>query len=199
MKNIDAALTSIFTDGDGFVRAASSVLANTFLGSGENHYKLKDGTIFTMHIYGDQSGKSSTGIFLPTSFDRVTYVGGKENSIVATNTATNETLRISHVDVKSQRELNNNLGMGKTNAIGSRYIANSGGPGGNVPGNVHSHVTFFASPTAMGRAMAAKYASKNLSASQTTADYTSNERRYLRDVRSMIRIQVCKGSLRGVY
>lgn len=189
---VDAKLTRVFTDGNGFVRSSSAVLANAF--PGDSHYKLEDGTLHTIHIYGRQDGNAVTGIFVPKEFDRIEYDGRSENSVNAINSETGEVLRVSHVDVQSQKELNANLSSGRENEAGSRYIANTGGKGGDAEGNIHSHVTYFKSTPAMRKAMDAKYAPKNMSGGQTAYDYTSKEKAYMGDFRRFSTFRVCKST-----
>jgi hypothetical protein len=63
------------------------------------------------------------------------------NSVVAIDHKTNNVVRISHVQVFSQRALQRNLRI--TNKAGSRFIGKNGGPQGDHKDDFHAHLTMF--------------------------------------------------------
>ena len=61
---IDRNLEKLFTDG-GLVVAADSY--RNLIG-GDTHFHLSDGTLHTIHIYGDKTGVKITGVYIPKDF-----------------------------------------------------------------------------------------------------------------------------------
>jgi hypothetical protein len=140
IANQNAALSSVLTDGNGVVRTNRGETEIYFNG-GQSHFRLPDGQIITVHVYGDESGLNSAKLFVPDGFE-ATYSGGRSNTVSAYNRRTGDFIIFLHVKgVNSQRELDRN--MRTKNEAGSRYIGLTGGPGGNTPGYIHSCIKIF--------------------------------------------------------
>ncbi len=176
-RAIDAELTLIFTSGTGFVGAASS--ART-IGNGDNHFNLADGLLHTIHVYANFNGTEGGEVYVPARFSKWRYAGGVANSVIATDPISGEVLRVSHVAIYSQKMLDKNSSTRKLNSRGSIFIGMIGPQGGDPPW-VHAHITYFANFKAMKDALDKKYSPNGL------GDYTSNERKYLRDFRSFLK------------
>jgi hypothetical protein len=147
----DQHLEQLFTDDGGIVRGASSVRPSGV----DSHYELANGTVHSIHIYGDETANEIVGVYIPADFSDIDYVGGGQSSVVATNPTTGEVIRASHIQVGSQAELSKNTK--DTNDAGSRYIGDIGGKGGSTPGNKHAHLTMFKNRESMKKAMEYKY------------------------------------------
>lgn len=134
----DQELAKLLTAG-GIIKAASVDRGGY---QGNSHFRLSDGKVYTIHIYGDLTGTSVIGIYLPNFFLPPKYDGG--DTVVAT-TKTGEVLGIAHVRVSSQAELDRNYRLNKSNSKGSRYIGDIGGTGGDGGCYRHSHLHFYPS------------------------------------------------------
>ena len=178
-KETDEKLSQIFTDGKGFVRSDSS--RRNEGGGGDTHYRLENGTLHSLHIYGSLDGNSPTGIYIPERFNSIRYIGGNQNSILAIDTKTGEVLRISHVNLYSQKQLDANIKLNKTNEAGSIYIGNTGGKGGHTVGHIHSHISYFKSVRAMDLALKSKYSPKGV------GDFSTVDKEFLNNLRNLIK------------
>lgn len=157
---------------NGIVRAASA----SGRGNAEsNHFRISDGKVYTIHIYGDENGISATGIYLPKFFHAPIFAGG--DTVTAT-TNKGEVLGIAHVRVSSQAELDANYRLNKVNVIGSRYIGDTAGFGGDSHCYRHSHLHFYPS-------MAARLAIK--SRKLDLRDPNISDSKFLLDVRDLLK------------
>lgn len=114
------------------------------------HYVLDNGVVYTIHIFGP-TGNEFIDIFLPKEFEKpslspnanphkVGYYG-----LVSSNKKTGAVLGFAHLDsIQSQADLDRAWNSKMTNSVGSRYIGTIGTSGG-APGNMHSHIFYFAS------------------------------------------------------
>lgn len=155
----------------GIVKAAS--VSNQ--GGRQLHFRLSDGKVYTIHIYGDRTGTAVTGIYLPKFFSKPIYEG--KDTVIAT-IRTGEVLGIAHIRISSQAELDKNYSKNILNSKGSRYIGEIGGTGGDGGCYRHSHLHFF--PSAKSRNFVKNY--KN-SGSDPTAMIST----HLLDVRELLR------------
>ena len=178
-RETDDKLSQVLTDGKGFVRADSSLRNEG--GGGDTHYRLQDGTLHTLHIYGSLDGNSRTGIYIPKRFNSIKYIRGEQNSVLAIDTKTGEVLRISHINLYSNKELKANIKLNKTNEAGSIYIGDTGGKGGNGSGNIHSHISYFKSFRAMNNALESKYGRGG------EGDYSTADKKFLNNLRNLIK------------
>jgi RHS repeat-associated protein len=129
----DAALSELFTDGTGIVRAASSIRNQAGAGT---HYQLADGTVHTFHVYGDSNAVKRTGLYAPPGFSKIERIG--TSTVVATNPETGEVLNFNHVRSTRQET---------ANGAGSTYIGQIGGSGAERPGDIHTHGTLYRNRT----------------------------------------------------
>jgi RHS repeat-associated protein len=140
-KKIDKTLEGIFTD-TGIVRGANS---ERNVGAGDSHYRFVDGTLHTIHIYGNESAStSSAGVYIPKEFSNVQLTS--KDTVVATNPKTGEVILIAHVQVSSKAELTKNTKTVREN--GTVYIGKIGGAGGQAASDgrgIHSHLVYFPS------------------------------------------------------
>lgn len=142
----DQQLEQLLTKG-GIVRAASvGNRGNYFLN--DTHFTLRDGKVFTIHIYGDPEGITTTGVYLPSFFNAPVYDGG---DTVFAITQTKEVLGIAHLRVSSQSEVDRNYKSGKENEAGSKYVGEIGGIGGDSVCYRHAHLHFFPNAAARTR------------------------------------------------
>lgn len=144
---VDNKLAEIFTKG-GIVIGASS---ERNLLPGDSHFRLTNGKLHTIHIFGDKSGVEVTGVYIPKEFSKVRYVGG--GTVTATNPKTGEIIAASHINVYSQKNLEVNLRS--TNEMRSRYIGQIGGLGGEGVNDNHAHLSIY--PSAASRLGALRY------------------------------------------
>jgi RHS repeat-associated protein len=136
----NSALTSLFTDGNGIARTSKGK-TEVFFNGGASHFRYEDGQIIGIHVYGDESGATVANLFIPDGFE-ATYNGGASNTVSAYNKDTGDFLLILHVKgVSSQRGLEKN--MKTKNAAGSSLIGQTGGPGGDGSGYIHSCLKIF--------------------------------------------------------
>ena len=169
-ERTDAELARLLTV-NGIVRAASASRGDS---KGDNHFRLSDGKIYTIHIYGDETGSTATSVYLPKYFSPPKYDGG---DIVTATTKKGEVIGIAHIRVSSQFELNRNYNSGKVNSMGSKYIGETAGLNGDSVCYRHSHLHFF--PNA-----AARLIIKNV---KTVGwDPTVKDSKYLLDVRELL-------------
>ena len=171
---IDYQLGEIFTDGTGIVRGAS---AHRNRSGGDTHHRLADGTVHTLHIFGDLSGEKRGGLYIPKEFSELTYEGG--GTVIAKNPKTGAIIAANHVGVSSQAELDKN--KKSTNSKGSRYIGRVGGPGGEGKNNNHSHLSIY--PSAESRTEAQKYKGNQ---NKKLNDYDSSIAKHLGDFRRLV-------------
>ena len=76
-----------------------------FFGGGPSHFRFPDGQIWTIHVYGDDSGNSLVNVFVPEGF-KATWIGGIDDTVVAYNSKTGELMFFHHIQgMKSQRDL----------------------------------------------------------------------------------------------
>lgn len=169
-EKIDNELASLLTL-NGIVRAAS---ADRGIPE-RSHFKLTDGKVYTIHIYGDENGMSATGVYLPKFFSPPKYDGA---DIVTAITKKGEVLGIAHVRVSSQSELDRNYNSGKLNSLGSVYIGESAGFNGDTACYRHSHLHYFPN-------QAARSFIKNIK--NNGDDPTIVHSKYLLDVRELLR------------
>lgn len=170
-EETDRELAALFTK-DGLVKAAS--VARGSDPSGNSHFRLADGKVYTIHIYGDEKGTKTTGVYLPKFFLPPKYTG---SDTVIASTKTGEVLGIAHMRISSQAELDKNYGLSKLNDKGSRYIGEIAGTGGDGACYRHSHLHFY--PNASSRNFI-----KILKSSFN--DPKSNVTQYLLDVRELL-------------
>lgn len=128
---------------------------------GLDHYVLKNGLVYVIHIYG-QTGNEFIDIYSPAEFgkpvlspnahpDQVGYFG-----LVCTSQKTGAVLRFAHLDsIQSQAELDKAWNTKMTNSVGSRYIGTIGTSGG-LAGNMHAHIGYFVNLQAMDAVRAKK-------------------------------------------
>jgi hypothetical protein len=128
---------------------------------GLEHYVLKSGLVYVIHIYGS-TGNEFIDIYSPADFGKpvlspnahpkdVGYFG-----LVCTNQKTGAVLRFAHLDsIQSQAELEKAWNTKMTNSVGSRYIGTIGTSGGRA-GNMHAHITYFINQKAMDEVRAKK-------------------------------------------
>jgi RHS repeat-associated protein len=139
----DRELALLFGDCDSIARGSDTRSGELDRTLG-NHFYTADGTLNTIHLYGDSSGNKTVGVYLPQGFTNVVYEGGSNNQVRATNPQSKEVLVYAHVaGVGSQADVDRNLRSGKTNSKGSRYLGQIGGPGGDGKGYRHSHITLY--------------------------------------------------------
>lgn len=179
-EQADRELARLFTK-DRIVRAVSGIRAADR--DGNSHFRLADGKVYTMHIYGDETGTEVTGIYLPRFLLNPTYDGG--DTVYATTKA-GEVLGIAHVRVSSQAQLDRNYNSGKVNAAGSRYIGDIAGTDGDSVCNRHSHLHFFPSAAARQRIKALK------TGKDGSQDPTVANTKDLLDVRELLRRHAAK-------
>ncbi len=174
----DQLLAGIFTNPieGAIVRGASSGRASDL--TGDTHYKLGDGRLHTIHIYGNMYGTGIVGVYIPKGFI-AKFIGGDYNTVVATNSA-GVVIGIAHLNVTSQKQLEQNLRT--TNEKGSRLVGMLGGAGQNAPGNVHAHLSIFPSANARRQALAWKTAGKH-----ELRDFNRSISRWLGDFRRLVR------------
>lgn len=172
-ERVDGELARLLTSG-GIIRAASAAV-NTK--DGNTHFRLAGNKVYTIHIYGDESGMSVTGIFLPKFLSNPKYNGG--DTVTAT-TKTGEVLGIAHVRVSSQAELDRNYKSGRVNAAGSKYIGDTAGVDGDSACYRHSHLHFY--PNA-----AARLRVKESKSVFLLADPTNKDNKDLLDVRELLK------------
>lgn len=139
-EKADNDLAKLLTQ-SGLVRAASAK-------GRESHFRLADGKVFTIHVYGDATGTAVTGLYLPKFFLHPIYEGG---DTVSAKSESGEIIGIAHLRVSSQAELNKNYKSGKTNDAGSVYIGEIAGLKGDTSCYRHSHIHFFPSSAARQR------------------------------------------------
>lgn len=120
-------------------------------------------------------------------------------SVTFTNAVNRQVIRASHVlilpeiqfDAQKQirtlteqdkTQLANQLkkNMQTTNVKGSRYIGETGGPGGHTKDDIHSHLTIFKNKKSMETGLTNKYAAGE------TDDYRDNSKPYLGDFKLLI-------------
>lgn len=171
-EETDRQLARLLTK-DGLVKAASVYRASDLFGN--SHFRLADGKVYTIHIYGDEKGTKVTGIYLPKFFLSPKYDGG---DTVFAATTTGEILGIAHVRISSQVELDKNYNLNKLNDRGSRYIGEIGGTGGDGACYRHSHLHFY--PNSSARTFI-----KNLKSGFN--DPKSDVTRFLLDVRDLLK------------
>lgn len=167
----DRELAKLLTK-DGIIKAAS-VNRGGYLGN--SHFRLADGKVYTIHIYGDETGTKVTGIYLPSFFLPPKYEGG---DTVTTATKTGEVFGIAHIRISSQAELNKNYNLNKLNDKGSRYIGDIAGIGGDGGCYRHSHLHLYPSATARNTIKSIK---------TDYNDPTNNYTKYLLDVRELLK------------
>ena len=172
---IDEDLAKLFTNG-GIVRGAS---AYRNLVHGDTHFRLKDGTVHTIHIFGDEAGRTLGGVYIPKQFSVIKYES--DGTISATNPKTGQIIGAAHIDATSQTELNRNLRR-PTNAAGSRYIGRVGGPGGEGANDTHAHLTIY--PNAESRRIARAYKGPQ---KKQLRDFDSKISVHLGDFRRLVR------------
>ena len=165
----DRKLANLLTS-NGIVRAAGAVRGNPEI----NHFKLPDGKIYTIHIYGDECGNSTTGVYLPKFFNPPKYDG---TDTVIASTKKGEVLGLAHIRVSSQVELDENYNSGKVNGEGSKYIGECGGLNGDSACYRHSHLHFFPN-------MAARLIIKNKKIGYS--DPKAADSKYLLDVKELL-------------
>lgn len=144
-------------------------------GGRQSHFRLPDGKVYTIHIYGDVTGTAVTGIYLPSFFNKPIYAG--EDTVTAT-AKTGEVLGIAHIRISSQAELDKNYNKNITNSKGSRYIGEIAGAKGDGGCYRHSHLHFY--PSAVSREIL-KQLKKGVN------DPTSGASKHLLDVRELLR------------
>ena len=167
----DKALAKLLTV-NGIVKAASA----SGRGNAESdHFRISDGKVYTIHIYGDENGISVTGIYLPKFFHAPIFAG--VDTVTAT-TNKGEVLGIAHVRVSSQTELDANYKLNKLNALGSRYIGETGGYNGDGHCYKHSHLHFYPN-------MAARLTIKNRKVD--LRDPNISDSKFLLDVRDLLK------------
>lgn len=176
-EKADRDLAALLTNG-GIARAVSAVRA-VHPKEGSSHYKLGDGKVVTIHIYGDEGGNTITGLYLPKSFGRPKYEGG-QGIVYAIHKKNNSILGFAHVKVSSQAALDKNHDSGRKNAKGSRYIGDIGGVGSKLPGYIHAHIHYF--PNAEAR----KHIKGLKSADGGLKDPATADSKYLLDVRKLL-------------
>lgn len=169
-EKTDNDLASLLTQG-GIVKAASAK-------GREQHFRLTDGKVFTIHVYGDITGTTVTGLYLPKFFSSPKYEGG---DIVSATSKSGEVLGIAHLRVSSQVELDKNYKSGKVNGAGSIYIGEIAGIKGDTACYRHSHLHFFPSIAARQRIKNVKSANGGLT--EPTVVNTND----LLDVRDLLR------------
>jgi hypothetical protein len=126
---VDNALVPLFTNGTGIVRGVGSIRNEP---GKDTHYMLADGTVHTLHVYGNSSATSVTNLYVPKSFSQIEWIG--KSTVVATNPNTGEVLNIYHVQRTASRE---------PNTASAIYVGKIGGSGGNRPGDIHAHITLY--------------------------------------------------------
>ena len=89
--SIDFSLAKIFTD-SGIVIGAS-----WYGNSVSEHHQFKDGKLHTIHIFGDNSGDTSAGVYIPKEFNDVSITS--KDTVVAKNPTTGEVILIAHVKI----------------------------------------------------------------------------------------------------
>lgn len=203
-KKVDLALAELFTK-NGIVEGASQPLAvikRVGLGLKDNHFYLKDGQLHTIHIYNDSTASKSTGVYIPNEFSLIEYLGGRMANVTATNPATKQIIRASHILIDSEiqfdtkKKTSSELAKDKIkiedrlrknkqiiNAKGSRYIGDTGGPQGNTTSYLHAHLAILKDAKSMSAALEKKY--KN---NQLGEDQDSSSKQYLGDFRNLVKI-----------
>jgi hypothetical protein len=152
-KNIDKALTAIFTD-TGRVSGASSQRNDFFPPSpkSDSHYELADGKMHTIHIYANETASSdAAGVYIPKKFSELSITS--KDTVIARNPTTKEVILIAHVQVgdkesgsKTNQNLRKNIKTVRDNE--TMYIGQIGGKGGTAGSDgrgIHSHLSFFPS------------------------------------------------------
>jgi RHS repeat-associated protein len=91
----DEQLAELFTDG-GIARGASTPTAPGL----DTHFKTRDGLVYVVHVYGDESGDKIVGLYLPEGFTNPRFEGGAQSIVSATNQKTGEVIGIAHVGGK---------------------------------------------------------------------------------------------------
>lgn len=204
-QKIDLALAELFTK-EAIVHGAGSYpnpktgITKEGLGLATNHHYLKDGQLHTIHIYGDSTGNMRTGVYIPKEFSFTQYIGGRMGSATFTNGTTKQIIRASHVLVIPNLQLDDQNRIKQlteqdknqiasqikknmqtaANAKGSRYIGETGGPGGHTEPDIHSHLTIFKNEQSMGVALTNKYAVGEI------GDFADNSKILIGDFRSLI-------------
>jgi hypothetical protein len=139
---------------------------------------LADGTLHTIHVYGDEKGNKLVGVYAPKEFSDIKYEGGTNGIVTATNPKTGEVIGFAHVNVtKSQLEKN----ILNTNDAGSRYLGTIGGPGAPDKGNRHSHITYYANGDARTEARSHKIATE-----KKMTDFGSADASRFRDFKKLV-------------
>lgn len=140
-------------------------------------FRLGDSKVYTIHIYANESGVGTAGIYLPQGFGRPTFAG--DGTIYAVHRS-GMVIGITHLDVNSQKDVNRNYSSGRENGEGSRYIGNIG-TGGGSEGYRHVHAHLYPS-------LSARTTIKQIkSGGMGMRDPTVRDSRYLLDVRTLLR------------
>lgn len=71
--------------------------ASWYGNSVSEHHQFKDGKLHTIHIFGDNSGDTSAGVYIPKEFNDVSITS--KDTVVAKNPTTGEVILIAHVKI----------------------------------------------------------------------------------------------------